>query len=164
MATHAIRVRAATPTDDAVVDEVSRLATEDLRQVYRRDGSVPKEASLGPTVRLVAEVEGEVVGTVRYRRQGNRLHVIGLFVHPEHRRMGVARQMLRSLAGIACEAGAHCLSLFTVKETGNVRIFERLGFRAVDEGPARGLVSVRGDGLTDVYMEKPVSAPADQGG
>ena len=158
MSDRPILVREATPADDEAVAEVSRLATEDLRRVYRPASAPTLCAAQQPTGRLVAEVDGGIVGTVRYRPEPRRIHLIGLFVHPECRRRGVARRLVGSLAAVAGTTEADCLSLFTIKETGNVCIFERLGFCVIREAPAMGLESVTGQPLTEVYMERPMAA------
>lgn len=49
--------------------------------------------------------------------------------------------------------------ILCVKETGNVSIFERLGFRTVRETEEDFFVSDVCDGLTNVYMERPVGVP-----
>lgn len=157
MDNHLILVREATPADEEAVAEVSRLATEDLRRVYRPVAPAVASAPQPPTGRLVAEVGGRIVGTVRYRCEQPRIHLIGLFVHPEQRRKGVARELVRSLDALAVITGTDCLSLFTVRQTGNVSIFERLGFRAIREVTPSWAESTTGQPLTEVYMEKPIA-------
>ena len=57
-----------------------------------------------------------------------------LYVHPDHRRRGVARALLERVAADAREAGAHRLSLQT--ETANVqaaKLYARNGFTALTD-------------------------------
>jgi hypothetical protein len=42
----------------------------------------------------------------------------------------------------------------TIRQTGNVPIFERMGFAIIHEEPARDLVSARGESLVEVYLER----------
>jgi len=151
-----IMVRIATAEDIPAAEQVAALATETLRQTYR-----PMQygvASPHPALtRLVAEIEGRIVGTVQYGVKGNRLHIVGLMVHPDHRRKGVARAMIESLAGIAPDLGLTHLSLYTIKQTGNVPIFERLGFNTVREDTASWAESDKYASLTDVYMERRIT-------
>jgi ribosomal protein S18 acetylase RimI-like enzyme len=58
------------------------------------------------------------------------------------------------VADAARAAGARCLSLYTVRETGNVGIFERLGFKVIKEEEDLYDESDRYSALTEVYMEK----------
>ena len=146
-------VREATEADNTAIAEVCRLATEDLRTVYRPGPSLSEQAIGKPMSRLVADIGGTIVGTVRYCLDSDRLHIIGLMVHPCHQRKGVARRLVESLAEIGRASGAGRLSLFTVKETGNIPVFENLGFRVVRETAAADLVSVSGEPLTEAYME-----------
>ncbi len=151
----AIRVRHATPEDIEAAQEVAALATETLRETYRLVASPPSDGSPRPALtRLVAEIKGRIVGTVQYGVKGSRLHFIGLMVHPDHRRRGVARAILESLAGTARDLGLTHLSLYTIRETGNVPIFERMGFTVIHEETADWAQSDRFDILTDVYMER----------
>ena len=147
-------VREATEADNGAVEEVCRLATEDLRRVYRPAPPLSERGVSKPTSRLVAEIGGTIVGTVRYCLDSDRLHIIGLMVSPCHRRRGVARRLVESLAEIGRANWAGRLSLFTVKESGNVPVFERLGFRVVRETAAADLESVSGEPLTEAYMER----------
>ena len=150
-----ITVRLATPEDNDAMAEVSALATETLRETYRLTPHPPSDASDRPALtRLVAEVEGRIVGTVQYGIRGSRLHIIGLMVRPDHRRKGVARAMIESLALTARDLGMTHLSLYTIRETGNVPIFERVGFAVIREETATWAESDRFDALTDVYMER----------
>jgi GNAT superfamily N-acetyltransferase len=153
-----ITVRPATPQDIEAAQEVAALATETLRETYRPIPNPPGDGIGSPVLtRIVAEVEGRIVGTVQYGVKGSRLHVIGLMVHPDHRRKGVARAILESLAGTARDLGTTHLSLYTIRETGNVPIFERMGFAVVREEAAAWAESDRFDALTDVYMERMLS-------
>jgi predicted N-acetyltransferase YhbS len=61
----AISVREATLTDNEAVAEVTRLATQALREIYRPKPGSAGPAPIGATTRLVAEMDGGVVGTVR---------------------------------------------------------------------------------------------------
>jgi hypothetical protein len=62
--------------------------------------------------------------------------------------------MVESLAEKASSMGLAKLSLFTVRETGNVPIFEHLGFKVVREEPAQDIESATGSPLREVYMER----------
>lgn len=124
-----------------------------LRQIYRPSPeALARRAKLPALPRLVAEVGDTIVGTVEYALAKERLHIMGLFVLATHRRHGVARALVDELAVLA---GALPLSLDTIRETGNVPIFERLGFVVVREQPARDFVSERFRELIDVYLERP---------
>lgn len=152
-----VNVREVTHDDEAAVEEVSRLSTEALRRVYRPIHVPAATAAEARLARLVAIVKGNVVGTVRYRMEANRLHLVGLFVHPDHRCEGVARELVKALTAIASRNGAARLSLFTIRETGNVHVFEHLGFDVIREAAASDLESVSGQPLTEVYMERHIA-------
>jgi ribosomal protein S18 acetylase RimI-like enzyme len=144
-----IRVRDAQPGDEPAIARVTESAIATLRAVYRPSAAAIARRGASSARRLVA-IDGDdaLVGTLEHDAG----HVVGLFVHGEHRRHGVARELLAAIGGRA--------SLYTIRETGNVTIFERLGFRVVRERPAVDYVPVGSHAtLHEVYMER-VTSPA----
>jgi predicted N-acetyltransferase YhbS len=150
-----ITVRVATPEDAEVVREVSDLAVAILRRTYRpkKVAKVNRSQEVSSRVRLVALMDDQVVGTVEYAIEEARIHLTRLFVHPQFQRQGVGRQLVQYLVGIGQCERARCLSIDTVKETGNVVIFEKLGFEVILERKDQRSESDRYERLTDVYME-----------
>lgn len=143
-------------TDDlASIQEVDAAARASLREIYRpsREALINK-SRMGPHLRrLVAIIDGRVVGTVQYHVDGHSLGVVGLGVHPDVRRRGAARSLVRWLREIALNERADRLHLYTVKETGNVEIFEGLGFTVISEREDEFSESDRFDKLIAVEME-----------
>ncbi len=151
-------VREIGPEDEPRAAEVDRLATVDLRKVYRpTDAAVRQRSELASDLRgLVAEIDRRVVGVVRYRIAGTRLSLLGLGVDPAARRRGVASALVHRLECIARDRGCTAMALRTVRETGNVQIFERLGFVVESEEPTDLFVSERFAQLFEVLMLKRV--------
>jgi len=164
---HGIGEREPIVVRDAAVDELAAVAavmgaaTAQLRGVYRPTQEAIVRARAAPVRWLVALRGGEMVGVLRYGVEEDRLH-LGLGVRPEHQGRGVGRALIEGLTRRAIELGLSRLSLYTIEETGNVPIFERLGFRSLRKEPAQGLQSVDGGTLTDVYMELPIAPPDDR--
>ena len=125
-----IVVRPLSPEDVDAVTEVTASAIATLRKTYRpnRLARANKGKIAGKLNRIVAEIDGRVVGTVQYYTHGSELRLIGLFVHADARRQGVARALVDKLADTARQLGLSRLTCHTVEETGNVPIFERFGF------------------------------------
>jgi GNAT superfamily N-acetyltransferase len=146
------------PGDEDDVRAVNARAVAELRRLYRPTRRAVEESRARPVAGcLVAEVDGRIVGTLRWRALGDRFHLLGPLVEPAFRRRGIARALVEALADRARRTeGAARLSLWTVTETGNVQVFERLGFRAIEVGPAADLESVDGTDLTETRMERPV--------
>jgi len=153
-----ITVRQATASDDEAIAEVDSSARAALRRVYVPTAeALASKASQAPqTNRLVACVNGRVAGTVRYRVEDGRLHLLGLGVGEPDRQTGVARAMIEHLTKMARRQCLTRLSLYTIRQTGNVPLFQRLGFKVVSEEPAQFAVSGDGRPLTEVYMERSV--------
>jgi predicted N-acetyltransferase YhbS len=155
----AIVVRMANTEDADAVRRVGEEAFAEVRSIYRPNpAAVANLAALTPALeRLVAEDMGQVIGTVRFGVFGDLLRVIGLAVLPQWRRRGAARNLLETLAIIARQRNCRALALYTVTKTGNVPIFERLGFSLISERPDEYSVSVTGEPLLEAYMERSVA-------
>ena len=150
-----ILVRPAGPDDAGAVAKVDASATATLRQTYR-----PNEKAFANRKRIsrelrrvVALLDGQVVGTIQYYLDGSSLAIIGLGVLDEFRRRGVARALIEALAESARQHGACDVVVRTVKETGNVPIFECLGFHVVSETPDTFSESEEYSELTDVELQ-----------
>jgi len=91
-----ITIRKATGDDVEHVAAIFAAAFAPLRSIYRPTDEVvarqTEHAKEG--TRLVAEVEEQVVATVQFDRHKEHVHVIGLAVHPDFQRMGIARRMI----------------------------------------------------------------------
>jgi len=161
-----ITVRTSTPDDAKGIAEVEASATGTLRQTYRpnRKALSHKSSIAGKLVRLVAESDRRIVGTTQYYREGNALRIIGLGVHRDFRRHGVARALVSSVADRARSDRLCCVAARTVKETGNVPILEALGFEVVSECPDEYSVSVAGGQLTDVSLRMKIDQESGTSG
>ncbi|MFN7974807.1 MAG: GNAT family N-acetyltransferase [Acidobacteriota bacterium] len=151
-----IVVRRATSADAAEIALVEASALDALRRTYRPKDTAVSAAIARDTTCLVACFAGHVVGALHYVREQDRLQISGLEVHDRHRRRGVARALLAHLDEVAESEGCATLALWTVKESGNVAILERLGFRAVSEEPSKLLESDPASPVTEVAMERRV--------
>jgi ribosomal protein S18 acetylase RimI-like enzyme len=151
-----IVVRAAHSGDSDAAQRVFDAAFASVRRIYRPNPEMitQVETIVPPLERLVAEHDSELVGTVRFRIDGEHLRMIGLAVAPASQRRGIARALVDRLAEIAIERSCRKLALFTIKQTGNVAVFERLGFAVVSEEPDTWSISVDGGELIEVYLER----------
>jgi predicted N-acetyltransferase YhbS len=156
MQNQAIRVRAANEGDIDSVAAVTASALKTLRLTYRPPAAATarREQTASRRQRLVAEIEDQVCGTVEYELKDDSLHLMALAVTSAHRKRGIARRLIEHLAVLAAGAGKPRLSLYTIAQTGNVAVFERLGFQAIREEPAVDLVSETVPALSEVYMVK----------
>jgi N-acetylglutamate synthase-like GNAT family acetyltransferase len=151
--------RAFVPHDDVMRHRVADSDGRDaLRAVYRPTPELVRSSQARADHRrqLVAERNREIVGTVSYEIRGDKLHLQSLAVDPVWQRQGIGRTLVAHVAELARSLGASRLSLYTVVETGNVIIFERLGFRVVSTESGCGLEAVAAATVTEVYMEMPI--------
>lgn len=148
-----IAIRDKNNTDD--VEEILRLATADLRCVYRRSKKADNRAMSGEEVaaKSLVAVEGEtVVGCIEYCETEDSLYVRNLAVHPQQRRRGVAKALIREVEVIAAREGKLKVNLSTIKETGNTGLFTRLGYSISNETPALGFEGLDGQPVTKVEL------------
>src|SRR4051812_18313458 len=102
-----IVVRIATPQDADVARRGGDEAFAAVRSVYRPNSAARMNLSaLAPDLeRLLAEIDGEVAGTVQFCDSDGCLRVVGLAVLPRFRRRGVARALIEELATRARDKG-----------------------------------------------------------
>lgn len=151
-----LEVRAARPDDAAAVREVSARAHVVLRRVYRptAEAIAARTARDADRACLVALSDGAVAGYLEYEREREHWHLLGPMVDPAQHRRGIARALVERLAELARAAGATELALVTIEQTGNVAIFEALGFRAVGRTAPRQLESATGAPITEIAMTR----------
>ena len=143
-------IRPASPADAPGIAAVAESALAVSRRIYRpTPAAIARKHEQRRLPHLVAVVGTEIVGTVEYALGEDRLHLMSLFVLASHRRQGVARALVDELAKLA---GTRPLSLNTIRQTGNVAVFERLGFSVVREEVTHDLVGE--SVLHDVYMTR----------
>jgi len=152
-----VDVREAAPADDDGIAAVRASALATLRQTYRpnRKAVAHKQTIAETLTRLVAVLDGRVVGVVEYSIASDRVHFQSLGVHFDYRGQGVAKQLVAELARIGKSSGATRLSTYAVTQTGNPAIFERMGFHVISEEPSEFFESDRFDTITETYLERP---------
>jgi len=107
---------------------------------------------LGETSTWKAVRGTRIVGSVRARRDGGTLHVGRLMVAPDLRGEGIGTRLLAAVE-TEIPRGVGKLALFTgYRSVGNLRMYERAGYREVHREP--GIT-----GVMLVHMEKTVSDP-----
>ena len=153
----AISVREALPEDGPRLREVGGAALRILRRTYRPSpGRLAARGGrrVGGGTELVAVADDRVVGRLTYRREGRYLHLRNLAVDPSYHRRGVARELVETALTRAVEGGLRGLEVETIRETGNVPIFERLGFSVVSETPSELMEGISGETVTDVFLRR----------
>ena len=98
-----------------------------------------------------------LVGTAEYVHTDDHLYIQGVAVHPEYRRQGVCRALVRAAEKIAKDSNLVALALCAIEETGNVEIFKRLGFEVVNRAVARHYVDPAGGPVIQVDMERKIA-------
>lgn len=147
-----------TPEDEPGADEAWASAMVTLRKTYRPiPGFLDDWTPPSDLTRIVALIDGRVVGTTIYYIEDDHLHLMRFGTHADFRGQGVGRAMVEFLEEVARKMGLRRLSVYTVKECGVVPVYEKLGFTALREEPAKWAESDKYESLTDVYLEKPLA-------
>ncbi len=140
-------------TDTESVQLIYTACTRELREVYAPKPN-PKDQLLngiGTNLRIVAlDDSGNVIGVTEYIPQSLFLYVQGIAVAQTHRRRRVASALIEYTAKLAVELGLPALSLTTIKETGNVEVFKKLGFIEIEERISDRFVGIDGKSITEV--------------
>ncbi len=92
-----------------------------------------RQADKGWIVRLVAEVDGQAVGTAQLTQWGHRGEIGSLVVAPDYRRRGIGRQLLAALIEEAERRGLDPLDIRASEgHPFLVAFYQRLGFCRVE--------------------------------
>ena len=137
-----ITTRLAKPEDAPTVHAITQAAFDTLHGQIDPPSSAHLETveavafALGSGGGGIAEIAGEPVGAVRFRSADDHLYVGRVAVHPTRRGLGVARALLAFAERHAALAGLPETRLEVRRTlTGNVAMFERLGYTVVAEHP-----------------------------
>ena len=92
--------------------------------------------------------DGSIIGAIRYRKINDHIEIGRLMVAQEHRRQGVATDLLRDVEERTQE---RVFELYTcTKSWINIRLYEKLGYRTFREEAGE-------NGLSFAYMRKTAS-------
>ncbi len=148
----ACEIRQANSSDSASVAKLFDAAFAPLRAIYApKRKAVDRQAKRPDAIRIVAGVSGRIVGTVEVDRHGPSLRLVGFAVHPEFQRQGIGRSIVD---WVIANLTADSIELATIRQTGNVAVFERMGFNVVAEKVADWCVSSQFERLHEVTMVK----------
>lgn len=152
-------IRQADDRDSKEAAELSAAAFVPLRAVYRptREAVRRQHHRQRDETRIIAELGGRIVGTVEVDCHSDHLQLIGWAVHPDFQRKGIAYAMLDWIERHVRRDGHEAIVLATIRETGNVALFEGMGFEVVDEKEADWCVSESFEQLHDVKMAKKIA-------
>jgi len=126
-------VLAACVNGGASVGFMLPFSPQDAESFWR---SVAENVTEGSTIHVVAEVEGQVVGTVQvgFASKPNQPHrgdLMKLLVHPSARGLGLARKLMQRVEEEAAKRGRSLLVLDTATGSDAEAIYPRLGWERV---------------------------------
>ncbi|WP_229648488.1 GNAT family N-acetyltransferase, partial [Vibrio parahaemolyticus] len=118
-------------TDHALLS-LSKTSFSELRKIYRPTSEAQRNqaSSTNEWTCLGYYSEHQLVGLIKVKLSGKTLNLSTLAVMPECRKKGVARSLILEAECMFSNAGL--LSVWCVEQTGNVEIFEALGFKVAE--------------------------------
>jgi len=151
-----IEIRQTLPEDTDDLQVILNHEFRFLRSVYRptKAGHTDKSSISRDLTRLVAILRETVAGTIQYYIDNDFMRITGLAVYEVYRRQGIARALVNHVFELAQEKGCLSVRLSTIKETGNVDIFQKLGFEVIGENTDKLCEGINGEKVTDVEMER----------
>jgi len=150
-----IEVREAEPQHRPETARLARRVNEGIRKVYQIQSDLGwRKSGSAERIQLVATLGDAVVGAASLAHRGERTHLLGLYVDPDYKGFGVAGRLVEAVTRLARQRGAKCLTLATLRETGNVPLFERLGFEVVEEHETRIVQGAAGAAMREACMER----------
>ncbi len=135
------------------------------RLAYQSEAAIYGDFTLRPLTESLADIkdrfhdrrflkaleDGQIVGSVRAFQEDATCHVERLVVHPDYQRRGIGTALLNMVE--TCFPAARRFELFTGhKSESNIRLYERVGYRAVRQKQANEKVTL-------IVMEKTAGDP-----
>lgn len=149
-----IEIREVLPEDQDAFRQVHARAFQPLRAIYKPGPKARSGEQNGKTTRLVAIRNGQIQATACYEITDDFLEIFGFATDPEHQSQGLARAILQAMEGIAQNAGKKQIRASVVTETGNVAIYQRLGFSELATKESQTFISDQFAVIHETVMEK----------
>lgn len=139
--------------DNHKLEAIYASTRKTLRQTYRVKEDAVFEV-LNPLEERIVVVKhnDEEVAATRLHYYEDRLHVIGLGVLDTYRGQGICRLIVDHIKREAIRIQKKQISLYTIRETGNVEVFSKLGFVVMNDEITDDFFSDTYETLHEVYM------------
>lgn len=128
----------------AFESEAEMIGSRDIPALMETREDNEKDFVNWITLKLVSDSD-EIIGAIRYRKNGDVIEVGRLMTHPNYRDQGLA-QCLMSEVDLACPNETKELYTCT-KSWINIRLYEKMGYKPFK-------VITENSGLSFVYMRK----------
>lgn len=147
------KVRQAEYPDHASRQKIIEAATHELRLVYKPVNKVVPNPKLSIGILVVAD--GDIlIGTAEYINNEDNMYIQGIAVHQDYRKKGVCRMLIEEIRELAIKQNYEQLSLCVIEETGNVSVFEKIGFNVINKYQSNHYIGLEGQIVTQVEMVK----------
>ena len=139
---------------DASVLLLSRKCFDELRKIYKptEEAKRNKSKSSDDWTCYGYFINDELAGVIDVKLQDNELQLSSLAIEPKYRRNGFSRKLIAGAASYY--SGINILSVWCVEQTGNVAIFEALGFSVVERLESELFEVVDGSKAIEVQLKQ----------
>lgn len=132
MSDHAVTIRPVTQTDAAQVRE-NCYSMNTLEQIQGLIEANLQKTTQGNLIQLVAELDGQVIGTAILERRAHplmthRAEIAGLVVHPDYHGRGIARQLVEGCRTYALTMDITILEISCRGGEPAEKVYPNLGF------------------------------------
>lgn len=135
---------------DPSVESLSRDCFHELRAIYSPNKTAKPTSGKDEWVTYAYFVDAKAVACIKVKSTNSELQLSGLAVERASRKQGIARRLIAAL----CELydSVNCLSVWCVQETGNVVVFEALGFEVLQSEESTLFSLNNGNPATEVKL------------
>lgn len=128
----------------AFESEAAMIGIRDVPALQETENHCRRDFANWTTLKLLSD-DGTIIGVIRYRENDDLVEVGRLMTHPDYRHQGLAQRLLSEVDKAAV---GKTKELYTcTKSWINIRLYEKMGYRAVKE-------VAEDSGLSFVYMRK----------
>lgn len=137
-----LKIRQADVQDAGGVYRIMRAAFEEYRGKLSPPSGALREtleeamAAIESGGAFLAEIDGVLAGSARYRIRENHLYAERVAVLPQHRKKGIAAALMQAVEDVAREWGISEVQVgVRAALPANLRFYEKLGYRALSSLP-----------------------------
>ncbi len=149
-----MKIRIVNQIDKSKLEHIHKESRETLRNTYRIKENL-SFININPLDKkiVILEKNEKILVSCRIVYYENRIHIIAIAVLKSHRKQGLCKALIDFIKKEAKGKNIDIISLYTVEETGNVQVFNKLGFKVITREKTELFESDVYDELNEVYME-----------
>ena len=137
-------------SENPSVVSLTKDCFQELRAIYFPNKTAKPTSSNDEWVTYAYFVGAKAVACIKVKSTNSELQLSGLAVERASRKQGIARRLIAALYELYDLV--NCLSVWCVEETGNVVVFEALGFEVLQSEESTLFSLTNGNPATEVKL------------